>query len=109
MCLYNFRLKAVQNKKFKSVPKPPPLDGESTSQMTSKKGSDDEDEKEEESGNESGGEDHAGANDGDGEVRPQRGNPSDENIGFYIQLIKLDWWSFENISMPPSKYILSDS
>lgn len=61
------RLKAVQNKKFKSVPKPPPLDGESTSQMTSKKGSDDEDEKEEESGNESGGEDHPGANEGDGE------------------------------------------
>ena len=63
------RLKAVQNKKFKSVPKPPPPDGESTSQMTSKKGSDEEDEKEEESGNESGGEDQTGANEADGEVR----------------------------------------
>lgn len=103
MC--NFRLKAVQNKKFKSVPKPPPLDGESTSQMTSKKGSDDEDEKEEESGNESGGEDHPGANEGDGEVRPQRLKTSDGKIGFYIQLIKLNWWSFGNISMPLAKYI----
>ncbi|XP_078334663.1 bromodomain adjacent to zinc finger domain protein 2B-like isoform X10 [Crassostrea virginica] len=61
------RLKAVQNKKFKSVSKPPPPDGESTSQMTSKKGSDEEDEKEEESGNESGGEDQTGANEADGE------------------------------------------
>lgn len=96
MC--NFRLKAVQNKKFKSVPKPPPLDGESTSQMTSKKGSDDEDEKEEESGNESGGEDHPGANEGDGEVRPQRKTKWWKNwILYSIDKIKLmKFWEHLN-------------
>lgn len=82
MC--NFRLKVVQNKKFKSVLKLSFLDGESIFQMISKKGSDDEDEKEEESGNESGGDDYLGVNEGDGEVRFQRGKLSDGKIGFYI-------------------------
>ncbi|XP_055998604.1 bromodomain adjacent to zinc finger domain protein 2B-like isoform X7 [Ostrea edulis] len=61
------RLKAVHNKKFKSVPKPPPPDCESASQITSKKGSDEEDEKEEESGNDSGGEEQTGTHEADGE------------------------------------------